>query len=141
MKRLADAAREAGIHCIECPNCRKKFNTTDLFKRLFEGILGLVAKGERVNVPKFGIFHGIDYGSREHTSPVIPGGKVKSGPKRVLKFKQSANVRRALNPANEAAVQRGRKSVAAKKAMKIKQQEALDAMRERQRKAKRKASK
>lgn len=138
MKRLEDAAREAGIHLIECPSCRKKFNTNKMFKALFQGILDLVNKGERVNIPKFGMFHIVEYGAREHTSPVIPGGKVKAGPKRVFKFKQNAHTRRVLNPPSEEGRKRGQKANAASRASR---EEARQAMAELEKRKKAHAAK
>jgi nucleoid DNA-binding protein len=135
MKRLEDAAKEAGIHRIECPHCGRRFNTSDLFRRLFAGVISLIQKGERVNVPRFGIFHSVKYGAKNHTSPVIRGGVV-VGEKLVLKFKQAAAARRLLNPPGAAAVARGHRAAAHKKQQQVKQDEALKRMHEREAKAK-----
>jgi nucleoid DNA-binding protein len=140
MKRLEDAAKEAGIHRIDCPHCGRRFNTTDLFKRLFAGIISMVQKGERVNVPQFGIFHLIRYGAKNHKSPVIRGG-VKVEEKLVLKFKQAAGLRRLLNPPGAAAQARGRKARAHSDQQKVKQAAALKEMNARKAQAKKKAKK
>jgi nucleoid DNA-binding protein len=116
MKNIRTAARRAGVHNIECPHCKRKFNTAQLLDRVFQSILELVRDGEVVNVPRFGIFRAIVMKGRQSKTPMMNrvGCFAIWGDRKVMKWKMSKHTRRFMNPEISA---ENRES--AKKAVKI----------------------
>jgi hypothetical protein len=100
MKNISTAARQAGVNNIECPACKRTFNTAKLLERVFQGILQLALDGEVVNVPRFGQFRPMLLRGRSNKTPLMDsiGGAATWGDRIVLKFKQSAHTRRFMNP-------------------------------------------
>jgi len=124
MKNIITAARRAGVHNIECPNCKRKFNTSQLLRLVFKAILEMVYDGETVSVPKFGMFRAITMKARSHKTPIMESaGGVARWPKRkVMKFKQSANARRVMNPENSAAAKKAAKKTAKARAARLRRE-------------------
>jgi hypothetical protein len=97
-KRLDDAAKEAGIHNIECPNCGSKFKTNPMLRRLFLGILELIRTGNIVNIPKFGMFKPGTWTGRNVKCSLDGIDRIEFDDKIIIKFRAADHTRRVLNP-------------------------------------------
>jgi nucleoid DNA-binding protein len=90
--------KEANLDPQLCPKCGQKHKNTEVIEMLFALILNAVKNGEKVAVPKFGIFSARTTKGGIVKSDILPGGEAKFPDTTGLKFKQSLAAREHLNP-------------------------------------------
>lgn len=97
MAGLTDVAKEAGLDPIVCEHCGNRIRTSNVLRRLFEGILKRVKAGEHIQVMGFGTFYTRVLKGRKLKSNMVGDGNKEFGDMLILKFSQSPKARSKLN--------------------------------------------
>ncbi len=109
MATFKEVAREAGLNPMLCPHCGRHFSTNNVIKELFRRVLAYIVAGHEVRISHLGTFVTKIVKGRTLRTPIMEGGEVTYGDRKVLTFKQTKAVKGILNGKDEP-VKKGKKS-------------------------------